>query len=196
MSPVGAAAVHPERFVRVVETGAIISRMTSRQRCYVASPLGFTEGGWQYYRGVYLPALSEVVDTVDPWRDAPDEWDPAASPLLVAASEDERRAVGLEIGRRNARDIERCPWLVAYLEGQEPDAGTVVEVGYAAGLGKTCFALRSDARESGEPGMRLSLQVESIIVSTGGAVYRTLAELLGGLRAHLPAPRSDLSAAS
>jgi hypothetical protein len=36
-------------------------------RCYVASPLGFTEAGRCYYGDVYLPALNSVVTPVDPW---------------------------------------------------------------------------------------------------------------------------------
>ena len=39
----------------------------ARPRCYVASPLGFTEAGRRYYADVYLPALAEVVTPVDPW---------------------------------------------------------------------------------------------------------------------------------
>lgn len=159
--------------------------MSAQPRCYLASPLGFTEGGWRYYRTEYLPALAAVVETIDPWRALPDRWNLADSPLARAASAEERHAIALEIGRRNALDIKGCDWVVAYLEGQEPDAGTVVEVGYGAGLGKRCFALRSDARESGEPGVTLSLQVEAIIVASGGSVYRSLAELIDGLRVAL-----------
>jgi nucleoside 2-deoxyribosyltransferase len=152
--------------------------------CYVASPLGFNEGSWHYYTQVYLPKLREVVDVIDPWRKLPEEWSPAHNPWKDAKSEEERRAISLRLGRENAEDIESCTWLVAYLEGQEPDSGTIVEVGYAAGLGKTCFGLRSDTRQAGEQGVRLNLQVEAIIDRSGGTVYDTLAALVEGLRAH------------
>src|SRR3954453_6063999 len=39
----------------------------SRPRCYIASPLGFSEAGRYYYSEVYLQALARVIDPVDPW---------------------------------------------------------------------------------------------------------------------------------
>lgn len=68
--------------------------------------------------------------------------------------------------------------LVAYLEGQEPDSGTVAELGYGAALGLTCFGLRSDFREAGEAGVSVNLQVETFIVASGGVVARSLDELI------------------
>lgn len=166
--------------------------MPRRFQCYVASPLGFNEGAWNYYRRVYLPALRTAIADprlmVDPWRDMGDKWDPATNdPWKNCQNEDERHAASLKIGRRNARDIRKCDWLVAYLEGQEPDSGTVVEVGYAAGRGMKCFGLRSDTRRAGEPGVALNLQVETIIIASGGAMYDSLDALVEGLWMRLPA---------
>ena len=146
-------------------------------RCYVASPLGFTDAGRIYYREHYLPALAQVVEAVDPWS------------LTSNAEISRARAAGgehemaLEIGRRNIEAIRSCSMLVAYLEGQEPDSGTVAEVGFAAGLGLLCFGLRTDARESGERGVSVNLQVESFVVESGGRISGSLAELLDDLRA-------------
>jgi nucleoside 2-deoxyribosyltransferase len=146
-----------------------------RPRCYVASPLGFNEAGRLYYRDHYLPALQSVIEAVDPWS-------------LTSAAEVERaRAQGreyemaLEIGRRNLEAIRSCELLVAYLDGQEPDSGTVSELGYAAGLGLRCFGLRTDLRQTGEPGVAVNLQVESFIVSSGGSILGSLAELVQAL---------------
>src|ERR1019366_5438209 len=44
-----------------------IGVMATKPRCYVASPLGFTEAGRVYYRKVFLPALAAVVEPIDPW---------------------------------------------------------------------------------------------------------------------------------
>ena len=152
--------------------------MTARPRCYVASPLGFTEAGRDYYARVYLPALAEVVEPVDPWvLTGADEFAAAA-----AVGVDAQRALALEVGRRNAEAIRSCTLLAAYLEGQEPDSGTVVEVGYACGLGVTCFGLRSDLRLAGESGVALNLQVESLIVDSGGAIVGSLPALVAALR--------------
>jgi nucleoside 2-deoxyribosyltransferase len=147
-----------------------------RLRCYVASPLGFTEAGRHYYESVYLPALSKVVEPVDPWA------------LTTAAEVEEARAGGrareiaLEIGRRNAEAIRDCELLVAHLDGQEPDSGTVAELGFAAGLGIRCFGLRTDLRESGEPGVVVNLQVEAFVEESGGRIAGSLDELVALLR--------------
>jgi nucleoside 2-deoxyribosyltransferase len=152
--------------------------VTVRPRCYVASPLGFTEAGRGYYARVYLPALAEVVEPVDPWvLTTADEFAAAAAGGVAA-----QRALSLDVGRRNAEAIRSCSLLAAYLEGQEPDSGTVVEVGYACGLGLTCFGLRSDLRLAGEPGVALNLQVESLIVASGGAIVGSLPALVAALK--------------
>jgi nucleoside 2-deoxyribosyltransferase len=152
--------------------------VTVRPRCYVASPLGFTEAGRGYYARVYLPALAEVVEPVDPWvLTTAAEFAAAAAGGVTA-----QRALSLDVGRRNAEAIRSCSLLAAYLEGQEPDSGTVAEVGYACGLGLTCFGLRSDLRLAGEPGVALNLQVESLIVDSGGAIVGSLPALVAALR--------------
>jgi nucleoside 2-deoxyribosyltransferase len=152
--------------------------VTARPRCYVASPLGFTEAGRDYYARVYLPALAEVVEPVDPWvLTAADEFAAAAAAGIAA-----ERALALEVGRRNTEAIRSCSLLTAYLEGQEPDSGTVAELGYACGLGLTCFGLRSDLRQAGEPGVALNLQVEALIVESGGEVVASLSALVGALK--------------
>jgi nucleoside 2-deoxyribosyltransferase len=152
--------------------------LTAPSRCYVASPLGFTEAGRDYYARVYLPALARVVEVVDPWTLTPAEAFVAAAAAGIVAP----RALAREVGRRNADAIRSCSLLAAYLEGQEPDAGTIAEVGYACGHGLTCFGLRSDLRQAGEPGVALNLQVESLIVASGGEIVQSLAALVAALR--------------
>lgn len=152
-----------------------------RKLCYVASPLGFSEAGRYYYYREYLPALERVVEPVDPW--ALTSYDEIAE----ARGTGQEREFAIEIGRRNALAIRRCSLLAAFLDGQEPDAGTVSEIGFAAGLGLRCFGLRSDLRESGEPGARISLQVEAFIAESGGTIVSTLDELVAELdEAELP----------
>jgi nucleoside 2-deoxyribosyltransferase len=141
-----------------------------RPRCYVASPLGFTEAGRDYYGRVLLPALAGVVAPVDPW---------SLDAMVAPGAAPRDRA--LAIGRANADAIRSCELLVAVLDGQEPDAGTVAELGYGAGLGLRCFGLRSDLRQSGEPGVAVNLQVETFVVDSGGAMVATLGELVAAL---------------
>ncbi|HEX2086596.1 MAG TPA: nucleoside 2-deoxyribosyltransferase [Solirubrobacteraceae bacterium] len=152
-------------------------RPAARPRCYVASPLGFSEAGRHYYREVYLPALARVVTPVDPWALTTEQE------VAEAHRRGEQRAMSLEIGRRNSAAIRGCSLLAAFLDGQEPDAGTVAEVGYAAGVGLTCFGLRTDFREAGEAGVVVNLQVESFVVESGGRICRSLDELVAALAA-------------
>src|SRR5437870_3108706 len=117
-----------------------------KPRCYVASPLGFTEAGRHYYREVYLPALETVVEPVDPWALASD------GEISEARSAGREREMALEVGRRNIAAIKSCVMIAAYLDGQELDSGTAAELGFAAALGLRCFGLRTDERQAGEAG--------------------------------------------
>jgi nucleoside 2-deoxyribosyltransferase len=147
----------------------------SRPRCYVASPLGFSEAGRHYAEAVYLPALRTVVEPVDPWALA----DPAE--IERAAADGRHAEMALELGRRNIEAIRTCSLLAAHLEGQEVDSGTASEIGFAAALGIRCFGLRSDLRQSGEAGMSVNLQVEAFIAASGGRIAGSLDELLAAL---------------
>lgn len=155
-----------------------------RPRCYVASPLGFTAPGRAWSEHVLLPALVAVVEPVDPW-----------SLVTTAELEQARRAgrereLALEIGARNAAAIRSCALLAAILDGQELDSGTAAEVGYGAALGLRCFGLRTDLRQSGEPGVAVNLQVEAFIVSSGGSIVTTLDALVAALRAFAGTPEA------
>lgn len=148
----------------------------SRPRAYIASPLGFSEVGRAYYADRYLPALREHVEPVDPWQlSLAHEFEDAHRAGL-------QREFGLEVGARNADAIRGARLLIAHLDGQEVDSGTASEVGYATALGVPCLAIRSDLRSSGEPGMNVNLQVEALIVLSGGFVAGSLDELVGRLQ--------------
>jgi nucleoside 2-deoxyribosyltransferase len=143
-----------------------------RPRCYVASPLGFTEAGRHYYTAVYLPALAEVIEPVDPWSfTTPQE-------LQAAERDDAWPELNARIGARNAEAIRSCALLAAHLDGQEVDAGTAAEVGFGAALGLRCFGLRGDWRQAGEQGAAVNLQVESFIALSGGRIVADLAALV------------------
>lgn len=145
-------------------------------RTYVASPLGFTEAGRAYYTSTFLPALAEVVEIVDPWA------------LTTAAEVAEMQATGRHaelnrrIGARNAEAIRSCSRLVAVLDGQEPDAGTCAEVGFAAALGLRVDGLRTDWRQAGEVGAIVNLQVEHFVHASGGEIHGSLEALVAALR--------------
>ena len=143
----------------------------ARPCCYIASPLGFSEPGRAYYAERYLPALAVHVEPVDPWAlSLPAEF-------AAALADGREHAFGIEVGERNATAIRGAQLLIAQLDGQEVDAGTAAEVGYAAALGLPCLGVRSDLRATGEPGMRVNLQLEAFIVLSGGFVAGSLDEL-------------------
>jgi nucleoside 2-deoxyribosyltransferase len=166
----GRMDAEPDRLAALFAGGA-------RPRCYVASPLGFSEAGREYYARRYLPALEEHVEPVDPWvLTAPGEF-------VTARDEGRAYELGIEVGARNAAAIRGAQVLIAHLDGQEVDAGTAAEVGYAAALGLPCLALRSDLRRSGEPGMHVNLQLEAFVALSGGFLAGSLDELLARLTA-------------
>lgn len=152
-------------------------------RCYLATPFGFTESGRAYYRSTFLPALATVVEPLDPWTDS--------RMTGAAAARRERRLPGywLDIARENLDWIATSDLLVAVLDGQEPDCGTTVELGYAAALGIPCYGLRSDLRQAGEEGVELNLQVAGTITASGGCLLRSLDELVATLSSHVTKPR-------
>jgi nucleoside 2-deoxyribosyltransferase len=158
-----------------------------RARCYVASPHGFTAAGRHWHDAVLIPVLDRVVEVVDPWGLTD------GAEIEAAAARGEREAFLLEVGRRNAAAIDGCTLLVACLDGQEVDAGTAAEVGYAAARGVLCHGLRTDVRTSGEEGAVVNLQVAAFIAMSGGAIARDvddLVALLGG-PSHAPIASRD-----
>jgi hypothetical protein len=94
----------------------------ARPRAYLASPLGFSEAGRAYYSERYVPALAEHVEPVDPWTlSLPEEF-------AAARAQARERAFGIEVGERNATAIRGSQLLIAHLDGQEVDAGSLEEL--------------------------------------------------------------------
>jgi nucleoside 2-deoxyribosyltransferase len=147
----------------------------TKPRCYVASPLGFTEAGRHYMCEVYLPALATVVEPVDPWALV------SEAEIASALAQGAERTLAREIGRRNIEAIRTCTLMAVYLDGGEPDPGTVAELGYGAGLGLRCIALRSDQRSSGELGLPVNLHLEAFLTLSGGVLVGTLEALVAAL---------------
>jgi nucleoside 2-deoxyribosyltransferase len=125
---------------------------------------------------VFLPALATTVNPVDPWGLT------SESEVAAAEAAGTSRALAHEVGRRNLEAIRSCKLLVAYLEGQELDSGTAAEIGYGAACGLRCYGLRSDIRAAGDLGARVNLQIEVLIIDSGGEVCETLEGLLDVLQ--------------
>ena len=82
-----------------------------------------------------------------------------------------------EIGAANENGIRESDILLAVLDGAEVDSGCASEVGFAVGIGRRCFGLRTDWRDTGEFGLPLNLQVLHFIEKSGGKLFRSIEEI-------------------
>jgi nucleoside 2-deoxyribosyltransferase len=148
-------------------------------RVYLASPLGFSPELKDYRERIKRRSNNIGCEVFDPWAQ------PFGSILekAKAVSEWDRRVAALgevakEIGRMNEQAIRDCDILLGVLDGAELDSGTVCEIGFAAGLGKRCYGLRTDFRNVGDlEGLPFNLQVLYFIESSGGKLFRKIDEI-------------------
>ncbi|AFM27779.1 nucleoside 2-deoxyribosyltransferase [Desulfomonile tiedjei] len=143
---------------------------------YLASPLGFSPE-WKSYRDKIKQRLTELGCTVlDPWEGPFHKAIAEASsirdwPVRVATF----KRIARQIGKANEDMIRSCDAIWGVLDGPELDSGTVSEIGFAAGLGKKCYGLRTDFRNSGDfDGVPINLQVLYWIEALGGRLFRRI----------------------
>jgi nucleoside 2-deoxyribosyltransferase len=146
---------------------------------YLASTLGFSPE-WKSYRDKIKRRLTELGCTIlDPWHPkfhniieearAIQDWR-----ARVAAFQD----IARQIGKTNEDMIRSCDIVLGVLDGPELDSGTVSEIGFASGLGKKCYGLRTDFRNSGDfDGIPINLQVLYWIEASGGNLFRRIEEI-------------------
>ena len=146
---------------------------------YPASPLGFSPE-WKTYRDKIKRRLNEIGCTVF------DPWNQPYRPTIEEASTIEDwsaraaafKAIAIQIGRANEEMIRACDVVLGVLDGLELDLGTVSEIGFGAGLGKKCYGLRTDFRNSGDfDGIPINLQVLYWIESSGGKFFGRIDEI-------------------
>jgi nucleoside 2-deoxyribosyltransferase len=155
------------------------------QRIYLASPLGFA-ASTRAFMGELQTALGARFAVVNP-------WDNTAHLDDLAAAEREpdwarRRTAYARFNARIAADNERairaCDLVVGVLDGVDVDSGTANELGFAYGIGKRVYGLRTDWRLTGDNiAAGVNLQVRHWIEASGGAYATSLAELLAALPA-------------
>lgn len=160
---------------------------TSRRRAYLASPLGFA-ASTQGFMAELVRALGEVVAVENPWDLGGPELADAFAGANALAGYDERvaalHAIDMRIGAQNEAAIRRSDLVVAVLDGVDIDSGTASEIGFAYGLGKRSYGLRTDWRLAGDNiGATVNLQVQYWIEASGGAIYSDVAALIAALRA-------------
>jgi nucleoside 2-deoxyribosyltransferase len=129
---------------------------------YVASPYGFAESTRLFYTERLLPVVRRHVEVIDPWTaELPTGDDP-----------------WLALGDVHLASIaDRSDLVVACLDQEPPDNGTVVEVAWAAAHGKPVIAYRNDLRQGGEEGLRYNLMIGAVVRRSGGVEVGSLDEL-------------------
>jgi nucleoside 2-deoxyribosyltransferase len=147
---------------------------------YIASPLGFSEAGSDFYNNRLIPQLKSLGHEVsDPWN----LTDPRKITAVLAMpygteKRDEWRRINTEIGRNNQLAIDRCDAVLAVLDGADVDSGTASEIGYAFAKGKPILGYRGDFRLSADnEGSVVNLQVEYFIRQSGGEIITRFADL-------------------
>jgi nucleoside 2-deoxyribosyltransferase len=149
-------------------------------KVYLASPLGFAESTRDYLEKV-VEALARHVEVSNPWDDH--RFDKDFDGAVSLDSRSEARAllgeINRELGRSNEQRIRESDGVVAVLDGVDVDSGTASEIGFAYGIGKRCYGLRTDFRLAGDnEGSIVNLQVQYFIEASGGSVHTSIDSLL------------------
>ena len=158
--------------------------MTEKTRIYLASPLGFAEST-RGFMVELIGRLFEVVNVVNPWDDTSFAADFERTQALTDINErrEHFHRINLGIGAKNERMIRSVDALVAVLDGVDVDSGTAGEIGFAYGLGKKAFGLRTDFRMTGDnEAAGINLQLRYFIENSGGSYHTTVESLLDALR--------------
>jgi nucleoside 2-deoxyribosyltransferase len=158
--------------------------MADKKRIYLASPLGFA-ASTRGFMVETIDRLSETVTVVNPWDDTSFAADFERAHALTDIAE--RRAafhrINLGIGAKNERMIRSVDMLVAVLDGVDVDSGTAGEMGFAYGLGKPVYGLRTDFRVTGDnEAAGINLQLRYFIEQSGGTYVTTVEDLIDVLR--------------
>ena len=128
--------------------------------CYVANPYGFAESTRSFYYETLLPLVSKYVTVLDPW------------------AVDVGQQSWLDLGEHHLDTIaNEARLIIACLDQEPPDNGTVVEVAWAAAHGIPVIGYRGDFRTTGEEGLPYNLMIGAAIRRSGGVAVATLAEL-------------------
>lgn len=146
---------------------------------YVANPYGFAESTRYFYYGQLIPLVSKHITVIDPWKENIDH--------ILAARPEDRPSLWLDLGDTHYNNIAtRAKIVVAGLDQEPPDNGTVAEVAWAAAHGIPILGYRGDLRSAGEEGLPYNLMIGAAIRRTGGVAVSSLVELDRELQVRVP----------
>lgn len=177
---IAATAVAP--LIAIWTRGAIgqtASKTTekSAMKIYLASPLGFSQVGREFYYGRLVPEIIRLgYEVLDPWKLTDQaKIDAVKNMPYGEAKRDAWRALNVEIGGNNRAGIDRSDAVFAVLDGVDVDSGTAAEIGYTFARGKPILGYRGDFRLSADnEGSTVNLQVEYFIRQSGGDIITSL----------------------
>ena len=150
------------------------------KKLYLASPLGFSPENSAYLNQIKVTLASQGFEIFDPWeqKQFAGRLENAAREQDFAARVAAFKVIAQEIGSCNEGGIRWANFILAVLDGAEVDSGTAAEVGFGSALGKKCYGLRTDLRDSGDfIGLPVNLQVLHFIEKSGGKMFRSIAEI-------------------
>jgi len=150
------------------------------KKLYLASPLGFSSENTVYLNQIKVKLASQGFEVFDPW-----EQKQFAGKIESASQEknfEERVAlfkeIAQQIGSCNEGGIRWANFMLAVLDGAEVDSGTAGELGFGSALGKKCYGLRTDLRNTGDfVGLPINLQLLHFIERSGGKLFRSIEEI-------------------
>jgi nucleoside 2-deoxyribosyltransferase len=147
---------------------------------YLASPEGFASGHKDYLHRVKAFLQRQAVQVWDPWeQNYGDQLAEAMREPSFDGRVQKNNVLAMVIGERNKMGIMGRDAVLGICEGAQVDDGTASEMGFAAGLGKMVFALRTDFRDLGDlPGVPFNLQVLYWVKSSGGKLFRKVEDIV------------------
>lgn len=122
-----------------------------------------------WYHERLLPLLNKYVEVLDPWS--------VDVRHILSAKPAERPSLWLNLGERHLDAVAGADLVVAVLDQEPPDNGTVVEVAWAAAHNIPVVGYRNDLRASGEEGLPYNLMIGAAIRRSGGTEVSNLKEL-------------------
>lgn len=153
--------------------------VTEKPKTYIASPSGFAESTKHWYNGIFIPCVSKYVEPLDPWKVNVDH--------ILSAPPQERPELWTDLGDYHYKTIaQKAKLLIAILDQEPPDTGTVCEVAWAAAHDIPVIGYRSDIRTGGEEGLPYNLMLVAAIRKNGGVAVSSLVDLEVELQTRFP----------
>lgn len=145
--------------------------MATWPKCYVASPYRFAEATKYWYDTVLVSTLAPYVEVLDPWK-------LVAVSHILASDPNEHPELWADLGDLEYKTIrEEAEMVIAILDQEPLDYGTVCKVVWAAAHDVPVIGYRGDLRRNDEPAIPFNLMIAAAIRKNGGMTVRTLEEL-------------------